>query len=135
VTGTVRRLVRRTAVAAEVIWIYPRAWWLLRNRDLPTTLQALRPRGTDGDVQPEDLWTAIYLGHATTRLLSHLPVDSRCLIRSLVLARLLDRRGIPGRLIIGVRPGEDFAAHAWIEVAARAVLDPGDYGDRRLAEL
>jgi hypothetical protein len=36
-------------------------------------------------------------------------------MQSLVLTRLLARRGIETRLVIAVRPGERFAAHAWIE--------------------
>src|SRR6476469_4162513 len=39
-----------------------------------------------------------------------------CLVRSIVLQSWLAAHGEPRDLIIGVRaPGEDFAAHAWIE--------------------
>jgi hypothetical protein len=131
----VRRLVRRVLVGLEILGIYPRAWWLLHHRRLPATLETLRPGGGEGDPPPEGLATAAFLGHAVTRLLTPLPLDSRCLIRSLVLTRMLARRGIPGRLVIGVNPGETLAAHAWVEVAGRPVLHPGDFGDRRLAEL
>jgi hypothetical protein len=34
---------------------------------------------------------------------------------SLVLLRMLARRGVVCRLIIGVQPGEQLKAHAWIE--------------------
>ena len=36
-------------------------------------------------------------------------------MRSLVLLRMLARRGVVCRLVIGVRPGETLEAHAWIE--------------------
>ena len=115
--------------------MYPRAWWLLRNRDLPATLRVLRAGGGDGQPAPGDAQRAAFLGSAVTRLLSHLPLDSRCLIRSLVLARMLDRRGIPSRVVIGVKTGERFVAHAWVEVGGAAVLPPGDFAERRLTEL
>jgi hypothetical protein len=131
----VRRLARRAALSLEIAGIYPRAWWLLHNRELPATLRVLRPGGSDGDPGPQGVSTAAFLGHAVTRLLSHLPVDSRCLIRSLVLTRMLDRRGIPSLLVIGVNPGETLAAHAWVEVCGHAVLPAGEFAERRLAQL
>ena len=54
------------------------------------------------------------LGHPVRRTLDPLPWDSRCLMRSLVLLRMLARRGVVCELVIGVRPGETFEAHAWI---------------------
>lgn len=134
-TSTTSRLVRRVTLGTEILAVYPHAWWLMRNRELPATLRVLRPGGGDGTAGPEAVHRAAFLGHAVTRVLSPLPVDSRCLIRSLVLTRMLDRRGIPGRLIIGVQPGETLAAHAWVEVAGHAVLAAGDFADQRLAEL
>lgn len=47
-----------------------------------------------------------------------------CLQRSLLLVWLLRRRGLGGRLRIGVRPEQgQLAAHAWVEVAGRAIND------------
>jgi hypothetical protein len=49
-----------------------------------------------------------------------------CLKRSLILFRLLRRRGIPAELRLGVRTVEGtFSAHAWIECGGRTLLDDG----------
>lgn len=130
-----RRLARRITLSLEIAWIYPRAWWLLHNRALPVALQSLRRGSAERDISHDNVVRAVHLGQNVGKLLSHLPVDSRCLIRSLVLTRMLDRRGIPGRLVIGVNPGESLAAHAWVEVGGHPVLDPGEFAQRRLAEL
>jgi Transglutaminase-like superfamily len=54
-------------------------------------------------------------------------------MRSLVLVSLLARRSLPATLVIGVLPGERFAAHAWVELSGRPLLPAGDY--ERLVEL
>jgi hypothetical protein len=46
-------------------------------------------------------------------------------MRSLVLTGMLARRGIDTRLVISVRPGDRFAAHAWVEHDGVALL-PAD---------
>ena len=60
-----------------------------------------------------------------TRTLTALPADSRCLMSSLVLTRLLARRGIDSELVIAVEPGEQFGAHAWVEHDGSPLLSPG----------
>ena len=47
---------------------------------------------------------------------------------------MLERRGIPQRLVIAVRP-QPFAAHAWVEVEGEAVLPDADPGYERISEL
>jgi Transglutaminase-like superfamily len=63
------------------------------------------------------------------------PGDTRCLARSLVLTRLLARRGIPAKLVIGIRADPEFLAHAWVECEGKPVLSPGDGSFARLVEL
>jgi hypothetical protein len=47
-----------------------------------------------------------------------------CLQRSLLLVWLLRRRGLGGRLRIGVQPADEgLKAHAWVEMAGRAIND------------
>jgi hypothetical protein len=75
------------------------------------------------------------LGRAVTRVLGLLPGDTRCLVRSLVLTRLLARRGAQSKLVIGTRTGPDFLAHAWVECGGVPVLSAGDGSFARLAEL
>ena len=49
-----------------------------------------------------------------------------CLKKSLILFRLLRKRGIPAELRLGVRKVDDeFSSHAWIECAGRTFLDGG----------
>ena len=73
------------------------------------------------------------LGKVVGRTLGVLPTDSRCLIQSLVLVRILARRAIPSKLVIGVRRSSEFQAHAWVEHEGQAILPAGEY--TRLTEL
>lgn len=75
------------------------------------------------------------LGQAVVRTLSVLPTDSRCLMRSLVLTRMLARRGMDVRFVLAVRSGDEFKAHAWVERGGVPLLAPGDAGFERLLEL
>jgi hypothetical protein len=52
-----------------------------------------------------------------------------CLQRSVVAARLLRRRGISARLVIGYLPSP-FFSHAWVEVEGRVVNDLAGYKER-----
>jgi hypothetical protein len=52
-----------------------------------------------------------------------------------VLTRLLARRGVDTQLVIAVRPGERFAAHAWIEHADEALLPAGEPHFEQLVTL
>jgi hypothetical protein len=119
----------KARLALEVVASYPRVWWLLRRRGLRHTLAAVRraPAGGAGpQLAPEAARGAgLRLGRAVTRTLAFLPTDSRCLMRSLVLVSLLARRGIECRLVIGVRPGQELRAHAWVEHEGRALLPTG----------
>ena len=127
-----RRLAQRVRLTAEVLGAYVRARALMSRQQLPVMLERLRPR-TGGSHGTEDVAEAARLGSIVTRVLTPLPMDSRCLVRALTLSRLLDRRGIAARLVIGVKPGERLTAHAWVEVAGRPVLPAGDF--ERLTEL
>ena len=72
----------------------------------------------------EDVPAAQAIGRAVQGAARWSPARPRCLARSLVLCRLLRRRGIAGVLRIGVAsPGRDFEAHAWVEVAGQPVGD------------
>jgi hypothetical protein len=130
----VLRQAKRAALVAEIVLAYAQAKVLMRRTDLPTTLERLRRRSPP-PAQPDSIPGAVRLGDIVARVLDVLPTDSRCLIRSLVLTRLLDRRGTASTLAIGVRPGEDFGAHAWLEVAGRPVQDAGGSDFPRLVEL
>jgi hypothetical protein len=63
-----------------------------------------------------------------------MPFDSRCLIRSLVLVRILARRRIASSLVLGVSTTPAFEAHAWVEHAGVALL-PTSARFQRLSEM
>jgi len=104
-----------------------------RTDDVREVLAEVRdaPLAAAGPPAPREV--ASRLGYAVSRAMPRLPADSRCLAQSLVLCELLARRGISGKLIIGVKSDDDFGAHAWVELDGVAILEPGEFG--RLAEL
>jgi hypothetical protein len=136
-TGRRRGPVERALLGAEISLAYGRACLELRRRPIEQVVERLRGPGATGAMAAgeADLEEARRLGWAVVRTLRYLPGDTRCLRRSLVLLRLLARRGIGSRLVIAARGGPDFLAHAWIEHAGRPVLSPPDESFGRLVEL
>jgi len=127
----------KALLAVEVLSTYARARWLLWRQDLPSVVVAVEG-GRSKPVSavassPQRLGTR--LGRVTMRCLGALPTDSRCLVRSVVLMALLARRGIASALVIGVRPGTRFEAHAWIERDGQPLLPAGGGAYSRLLEL
>lgn len=124
----------RARLAAEVVATYVPLLRLLRRNDLPAMVAAARRARRPVSVPPgAEHETAVRLGKVVMRVLRFLPTEKRCLIRSLVLVRMLANRSIPTTLVIGVQAGGAFAAHAWVEHDGRPVLPPG--GFQRLTEL
>jgi hypothetical protein len=128
-------------LATEVARTYRRASGVLRRHDLPTALQLLRAdsSGTSAPIadvrRTVSLPDGLRLGRAVSRTLVVLPADSRCLMRSVVLATMLASRGVAATLVIGVKPGEEFGAHAWVEFLGYPLLPTGDGQFTRLVEL
>jgi Transglutaminase-like superfamily len=52
-----------------------------------------------------------------------------CLQRSVCAVRMLRRRGVPARLVIGYRPAP-FFSHAWVDVAGRVTNGSQAYPER-----
>lgn len=119
----------RLALCAEVLVTYGRVRRLLRQADFRRTLAAVGERREPpaGVGEAEMRAASRRLARAVVRTLALLPADSRCLVRSLVLTALLARRGIESRLIVGVRPGTRFAAHAWVEHDGMPLLEAGQF--------
>jgi hypothetical protein len=115
---------RKLALACEIAASYARARVNLRRGGIRGALAALRAVPPSAGGAGDPVQTGRRLGRAVARTLAVLPADSRCLMRSLVLTELLARRGIDSRLVIAVRPGEQFAAHAWIEHDGTPLLPP-----------
>jgi hypothetical protein len=105
----------RVRVALEIVATYAQVRRRMVRGDVTDVVARLR----EGVVDVHDAYVAYRigrrLGQPVRRTLDPLPWDSRCLMRSLVLLRMLARRGVVCRLVIGVRPGETLEAHAWIE--------------------
>ena len=105
----------RVRVALEIVATYLQVRRRMLRGDVRDVVERLR----DGAADAHDPYVAYRigrrLGQPVRRTLDPLPWDSRCLMRSLVLLRMLARRGVVCELVIGVRPGETLEAHAWIE--------------------
>jgi Transglutaminase-like superfamily len=135
----------RLVLVVEVLATYCAVRWTVRGNDLPQVLVRLRgewssvgsPRELLASVSDDEdgLVPGSRLGYIVSRVLSILPTDSRCLMRSLVLTRLLARRGLPSSLVIGVSASPDFAAHAWVEYRGRPLLPAHQPTFARLVEL
>jgi hypothetical protein len=121
-------------LAGEILLTYAQVRRSLRRNDLPTVLRALRSAKASV-AAPYPVASGRRLGDAVRRTLGLLPTDSRCLMQSLVLTALLARRGVDTRLVIAVRPGERFAAHAWVEHADEALLPAGAPAFEQLVTL
>ncbi len=130
-------------LSGEVLVTYCQVRWWMRGQRIEDVVAKLREGHRRGpSPAPDDLSDdpvaqrlgALRLGRAVSRTVRLLPTDSRCLVRSLVLTRLLGRRGVPSSLVIGVMSEPQFAAHAWVEHAGAPVLPPGT-GYERLVEV
>jgi hypothetical protein len=132
----------KVRLAAEILRIYvPTRARIVRNRlkllEQVTGLPAVQAPSRSGEIAPGQKTAQVArLGGAVARTLELLPTDSSCLTRSVVLARLLSRRGIESSLVIGVSSdGDSFTAHAWVEHRGTPLLDPGPDDLTRLAQL
>jgi len=128
------RVTDRLRIAIEVLANYVPLWRAVRTDDLAgmaaTARAGVRAIPTPPDRHAE---TAARIGEMVQRVMRLLPTDKRCLITSLVTLRVLSNRTIEGKLVIGVRTGETFSAHAWVEHDAHPILPSGNYV--RLHEL
>src|SRR5207248_8192598 len=111
----------KARLGTEIVLSYAATRWYLRQGALPGVVTRLRRVESARLGRPLGAEHGARLGRAVGRTLSLLRLDSRCLLRSLVLVRLLARRGQPANLVIAARPGQadGFDAHAWVEVAGR----------------
>jgi hypothetical protein len=128
---------RRVLLVSEILVIYCRVRLRLLREQFPGVLAAVR--GTRGQASPSaepvTYMRAARLARAVQRTLRLVPADARCLMQSLVLTGLLARRGIDTKLLIGVNPGDEFEAHAWVEYSGHALLPDSQGIYQVLAEL
>jgi hypothetical protein len=128
----------RLVLGGEVLLTYVRVRLLLWRQDLPSVVAAIGAEDPAPPPQAEGI-ASVKLGarlaRVTSRCLAPLPSDSRCLAQSLVLMALMARRGVASALVIGVRPGSDFGAHAWVEREGMPLLPSGGDTYSRLLAL
>jgi Transglutaminase-like superfamily len=130
-------VVEKARLAGEILMTYGRVRWLLARRELREAVAQLRREagrhaGGGPPLAKGEEWRFTV---PVLRTLRALPLDSRCLIQSLVLLSVLARRSVETDLVIGVRTAPRFGAHAWIEREGSALLEPGDTAHGRLVEL
>jgi hypothetical protein len=136
-----RHPLERARLLREIVAAYLQARRELRRAPIESVLAALRAESPPAPPQTAEAQAAAQLeearrlGWVVTRTLTLMPGDTRCLARSLVLTRLLARRGIPSKLVIGTQAAPNFLAHAWVECDGQPVLSPGDGSLGRLVEL
>lgn len=135
--GRSLRAGERAQLAAEIVAAYLRARRELRRAPIEQAVARLRAGSGERHeaTAGEEVAEARRVGQAVVRTMRFLPGDTRCLRRSLVTLRLLARRGIAGRLVIGARSGPDFLAHAWVEHQGEPILSPLDGSFGRLVEI
>jgi hypothetical protein len=125
----------RARLFAEILRTYVTVRRLLRHRTLPETVAVLRCGTTVAPSSAASLALGRHLAWATVRTITLLPTDSRCLMRSLVLTRVMARRGMSSELVLSAAPGPDFEAHAWVEHAGEPLLVPGGGEHQPLVRL
>ena len=132
-------LLERLTVVIEVLATYCRVRWTFSRRGLADAVRILRSEPIDSPPRrpdDEDAFVPVErLAYIVQSVLRLLPTDSRCLMRSLVLTRVLARRGLSSSLHIGVATDPQFAAHAWVEYGGRPVLPNYAGAFSRLHEL
>jgi Transglutaminase-like superfamily len=131
---------RKASLTLEVVGVYLHVRWLLRRNGPVPAVSMLRggldrPALWSVEAERTRLLRGLACGRAVVKVLKLLPTDSRCLMRSLVLTRVLARRGVYAEVVIGVRADPSFAAHAWVEVDGRPVLAADESAYRRLVAI
>jgi hypothetical protein len=129
----VKRLRNRLLLALEVVAAYVYVRMTMRGPDIRQTLARLREGASTAT--PDDMKVALRLARAVDRTLAFIPRRSRCLVKSLVLTKLLARRGIDSSLLIAVAPGPQLEAHAWLEAADFTLLQPATSAHDLLVRL
>jgi len=120
-SGFDRRLVLEAAVVLGVIRLALCAMSLRTTRRFLGRLVRASDMWQKGDHQalPEPIVRAV------KRAREYIP-GATCLVQALAVEMLLERRGCPARVHIGMaRTKEQFAAHAWVESQGKTVLGGG----------
>lgn len=108
----------------------------LRKLEFPQAVTSIRGGATPWETNSSEAeLLGVRLGIVIERVFQIIPGDTRCLTRSLVLLRMLSRRGIEASVVLGVRPSPEFGAHAWVEHAGQPLLPPIENSGQKLLVL
>jgi hypothetical protein len=106
----------------ELVLAYAWVWLGLRRRSLAELSSESRPASAEAETM-EATTQLIRLRQLTDLVLQRRPFRASCLVRALVLQRLLRRRGVATQLVITVaRAGSGLRGHA--ETRLRSASDP-----------
>jgi hypothetical protein len=99
----------------------------LELRLLPSTrtaglLGTVRNVDDDASGGPDGMYEAERVGRAVAGAARRLPWRPTCLRQALAVQRMLRRRGIAGRLHLGVTSPSEGTAHAWVTVDGHPVV-------------
>ena len=124
---------QKLVLATRVLLAYVRVRRGLRNVELPVAVARL------GDVRRRSRrhHAPARLSRAVDRTLRASPDDPTCLVRSLVLFRLMREQGDGAELVIGLpEQPTSHEAHAWVELDGRVVgPPPGRAGHSEMARF
>ena len=116
------RPLARVRLAVEIWTTYVQVRWLVLRHPIDQVVEQLRGGAAADRPAAEAQGVARRLERPVVRSLGILPWDSRCLMRSLVMLRMMARRGVACDLVLGARTQEAFKAHAWVEHQGHALL-------------
>jgi hypothetical protein len=126
----------KARLACEIIASYILVRRSLRKLEFPQAVRSIRGvSAAQEKSSPEAALLGVRLGIVIERMFRIIPGDTRCLTRSLVLLRMLSRRGIAASVVLGVRSSPEFGAHAWVEHAGQPLLAPIESTGKQLLVL
>jgi hypothetical protein len=110
----------------EAQWALLVAQLTVRSRPIGSLAS---PIGARAEPDPARLAEARQVALALVRAARFGVFRPQCLVRSVALSRLLERRGIDGAMMrVGVRrTGGEFLAHAWVELAGETLGDADEH--------
>ena len=119
-----RRTLQTAIVLLPLFWLGLQCFGLRR---LQAWLQRPLP-ATDASLSTAEIARIAALVNSAAGLA---PIPATCLTRSLLLGWMLQRRGVPSQLRIGVRMNQGkLDAHAWVEYAGVPINDQPDVGQQ-----
>lgn len=118
----------RVRLVLQILLAYIELLPLVRRNDLRLMVSEARAAHVPAAPVSDDydpVFLALRLASVVQKVLSPLPLDKRCLIKSLVVLRVLTNHNLESRLVVGVRTGPGGPlAHAWVTHAGVPVLPP-----------